>query len=752
MKKIINRYELNIIFSVLFIAFYMSLYYSLYYSNPYPGYQTSSYIILFSLLFLNIWFFIKTLFAFIEKKISINLFFIVSNLLIFSIAVLYIDNTLGLYFLPSKHKFKITILIQLIQIFFSICYFFGRRIIENIKNKNQNTEYRIFLILGAVFYSSIIVFFLSPLRIYATEPEEVTLKLNLLILYCFINFVVVFLLLLLFSQLFRVTPAIVKKIIITVFYFIASMVFVNTFIVPGNFGVIDKFILTASDRLYDNFYRCLGEVFLLIILFHVVLFLVSVNKTKILSIIFLILIIPAFLDTVIAVQRTGIKESFSSKNEKEETSDFLPKYNSKLMGFSKEGKNIVVFFFDMFSGGYMPRMFEEIPRVMENYTGFTWYPNTLTVGYFTSNSILAMYGGWKKSPIEINKQNTKTTLIEKIAESYEVLPALFEGKDYTTSYTDVEYYRASNVISSALMRRGVYTGFNEDYVPFWRHKNERSVQINNLKSKDISVQLLTMISIFKASPFLYKPTIYDKGDWLIIGKEDIKNKAYKHALGYWAFLDVMADVSNTNEKNNVFKYYRNNITHGPYAMSRDGILLKDEFPDPAAGNSFSGDNPYYSAKAAIEAVSRWITWLKESGIYDNTMIIIVSDHGNRYTRSHEMPKDFIVDGITPEIFNLINVILMVKPFNDNSSIKIDHRFMSNGDVPAIICAAVGIDNEDIGKDPTDGKAWKERVLDTIKSDDARGWEYLNTRSKYVFDYHYKVKNNLFDHRNWEKIK
>ncbi|MCL2705808.1 MAG: sulfatase-like hydrolase/transferase, partial [Spirochaetaceae bacterium] len=444
------------------------------------------------------------------------------------------------------------------------------------------------------------------------------------------------------------------------------------------------------------------------------------------------------------------KNIYSADNTNTADGNFLPSYNSTMMGYTRTGKNIVVILLDMMTGGYVPRLIEEIPEVIEKYKGFVWYPNTLTIGNNTATSMSSMYGGWSYSPIEINKNNTKKTLIEIITESYEVLPNLLKEKKYVTSYTNPENYITPRGDVDLLNKKGIIAGFNRDYIPYWIYRNRENKEHDFGNSDNVTVRLLTMVSIFKASPFLLKPIIYDNGDWLIIGKDEIKNKGYKWALEHWAFLDLMKDVSNADENNNTFKYFHNFVTHFPYAMSKEGILIKDEYPDPSAGNNMHGDNAYFSYKAAFEAISRWIEWLKKEGIYDNTMIILVSDHGASDIKNPMMPIDFKFNESNDKYLQSSQVLLMVKKFHSNEDLKIDWRFMSNADVPALICSAAGIDNKDIGKDPTIGDSWENRVLDTVTSSAWR-WEQLQSRTKFDIYWHYRVKNNLFDDKNWEKV-
>ena len=75
----------------------------------------------------------------------------------------------------------------------------------------------------------------------------------------------------------------------------------------------------------------------------------------------------------------------------------------------------------------------------------------------------------------------------------------------------------------------------------------------------------------------------------------------------------------------------------------------------------------------------WMDYLRENNLYDNTRIIIVSDHGynlqNLFSDSNRYDNDkFDVSSYKP--------LLLVKDF-DSRELKIDNTFMTNADTPSI---------------------------------------------------------------------
>ena len=59
---------------------------------------------------------------------------------------------------------------------------------------------------------------------------------------------------------------------------------------------------------------------------------------------------------------------------------------------SKKGKNVMVIMLDRAIDGYIPYIMKEKPELMEKFSGFTYYPNTISYGTFTNFGAPALFG------------------------------------------------------------------------------------------------------------------------------------------------------------------------------------------------------------------------------------------------------------------------------------------------------------------------------------------------------------------------
>ena len=77
-------------------------------------------------------------------------------------------------------------------------------------------------------------------------------------------------------------------------------------------------------------------------------------------------------------------------------------------------------------------------------------------------------------------------------------------------------------------------------------------------------------------------------------------------------------------------------------------------------------------------ISEFFDYMKENGVYDNTKIIIVSDHGSFSKGAKtDLPKP---NGLKVSPQNFV-ASLLVKDFNSHGVIKDDYTFMTNADTP-----------------------------------------------------------------------
>ena len=151
---------------------------------------------------------------------------------------------------------------------------------------------------------------------------------------------------------------------------------------------------------------------------------------------------------------------------------------------------------------------------------------------------------------------------------------------------------------------------------------------------------------------------------------------------------------------------------------------------------------YHTNVAALRAIGDWIAYLKENDVYDNTRIILVSDHGRGLDHFDSM---LFENGIDVEIFN---PLLLVKDFGA-TEYQVSDEFMTNADVPTLAVS----DLIDHPTNPFTGKriSSDEKYAHPQRITTSRLWS-LDENHGNVFDTSdgewYDVKDNIFDSANW----
>ncbi|MBR5017916.1 MAG: hypothetical protein IKX50_09370, partial [Spirochaetia bacterium] len=257
--------------------------------------------------------------------------------------------------------------------------------------------------------------------------------------------------------------------------------------------------------------------------------------------------------------------------------------------------------------------------------------------------------------------------------------------------------------------------------------------------------LLTMLTIFQGAPYFLKPVIYNDGGWLIFSRVALFWYVRSHVFSEYSFLDLLPEISNGQSQQNTFKYFHSCFTHIPYGIGEDGNLVdfNSQYPDQVHKSFIFGESAYYTAKKFISLMVAYTDWLKGAGLYDNTTIIIVSDHGNDYSENNPLAPEGIESVLPRDTFNRLNSLFMVKPAGASGAIQVDDTFASNGDINAVLQNALGLKSTYTGSNVHVGVSPRADFVSSRS----------NFRSNGTANYTiYRVKDSITDPKNWQVTK
>ena len=512
------------------------------------------------------------------------------------------------------------------------------------------------------------------------------------------------------------------------------------FFFSKNMGNMSNIMVYDSEPVYD-----IRQIVINIMVLVAVFVLVSAvfsKRTSLLSAVSGIVLagmLAISVKDIYKIEKT-IDDNAYIKDDDANTDNF-PKYT-----LSRNGKNVIVLMLDRALDGYVPYIMEEFPHLKEQFAGFTYYPNTYSYGAVTLLGGPALFGGYDYKPFDLVKD--PDNLQKKLDSSIKMLPYNFSkagyncvvfdppdyidltGKDVDSFFSDIPnthgYDVGGNVKSHEQIREDC------DYLHKWAKHN------------------YIRHSLYIMAPLALRSLVYDDGNYL--SQDRIReNSTLLGELRELELLPDMADISDSDDDN---LFVITNLTAHSYAqlqlpdftfsddvdnsglieewnesLHADGAMPLDDMTDDERFKS------YCANAVSFLALGKWMDYMRQEGVYDNTRIIIVADHGYY---AFAFPQMIYEGGTSYEQFN---PVLMVKDFNSEDLTESD-ELMSNADTARL--AMEGIVSDPVNPydnsvaDVTGDKSGEIEVSDHTEYD-------LESMQKRIYAFHDDVR----DPDNWE---
>lgn len=408
------------------------------------------------------------------------------------------------------------------------------------------------------------------------------------------------------------------------------------------------------------------------------------------------------------------KNNLSFKNSVTSSTE---KFNEKLINLSKNGKNVLIIFIDRAISSYLPMIFEEYPELSDIYSGFVFYPNTVS---FYGHTLLAyppMIAGYEYIPDRLNAR-TSEKMLDKYNEALLVLPLIFKNNGYVSTVIEPPFENFEWAINDGKIFEA--KGIKHFIVPVSDDITfDKSVEINSFKRN------FFYFNIFTSVPSFLKKMVYKNGAYKKL-YHDAKETVFDKYL-----LREYEKLSDLSEMTSISDDYKNTFT-----VFNNGILHINNYFD-----GFCAVH-YKLEKDAFFLIGNYLNFLKEKGVYDNTRIIIVSDHGHWKQANNQINIKY----------TSFNPLLMVKDFNSNAEFKHDKAFMTNAD--ATIFAVKNIIKNPVN--PFSGK----NIISFVNKDNIRIYidnrstpdSYKGTGCLQKGDNYYEVHSDISDDKNWSSGK
>lgn len=437
--------------------------------------------------------------------------------------------------------------------------------------------------------------------------------------------------------------------------------------------------------------------FALAIMFSIMILLLYKRKKEIVKILFGVEL--GFLCASVIVNTVVINKDYAkTKNIINNQED------EERITLSTKGKNVVVLIMDRALGPVVPFLFDEKTELIDEFDGFTYFPNTVSFAEFTNTGIPPVYGGYEYTPERMNAREDEW-LEDKHNEALKVLPVLFLNNDYDVTVIDPAYagfnwipdlsiYDDYPEINAFRLEGKFKNQYPDDYYP-----EEETLKRN-----------FFVHSFMKILPLNWQELLYDGGDYCdlntnicILSSKYTQDGYYTVFMNQYYVLKNLSNltvVENTEEDHFVSMY---NATPHMECLLQEPDYVPKKHVDNTSLHSENewerhlGDRVLYTWSpeqvefyhvnmATFLALGDWFKYLKDNNCYDNTRIIIVADHGADVQHFDSVLENNL------DIENFLPALL-VKDFDSHGGLKESNECMTNADVPFL--ATNGIINQPV---------------------------------------------------------
>lgn len=248
--------------------------------------------------------------------------------------------------------------------------------------------------------------------------------------------------------------------------------------------------------------------------------------------------------------------------------------------------NFIILLLDAMEGGTYDEVAQNHPEYAEIMRDFTYYDNTVCGYTFTKQSIpFILSGKWYENERPFadyaTDAYTNSPFLTKLSQKgYKM--SLYEPELYTS---DKELYKFSNIIKDK-------TDISS-YITFMK----REIQITGYKYAPFILKRSCMVGTQDFEDFRTNP-------------DDCETFSYDNEVFYNAVKN--SEMTKTDDK--TFKFIHIWGAHVPFVFDKDMNRIED--------GTYA-----QNVEACMTMTDAYLKKLKENGVYDNSVIIVMADHG-----------------------------------------------------------------------------------------------------------------------------
>ena len=345
-----------------------------------------------------------------------------------------------------------------------------------------------------------------------------------------------------------------------------------------------------------------------------------------------------------------------------------PKKAERFLTYSADNPNILMILLDEYQKEFFETILDD--ELKKQLQGFIWFSDTVSHYAWTLGSI----------PTIFTSDTTPNPDIDKLSDKS--IAKRFKKK----IGGQVDIVGLSNTI--------IYKLFPQ--IPLYRFR-----QIPRVPWTSWTYKKLLGLSILKMVPDILKLRINKHTIKILYPTENLTHSNSYRINGIisqeFPWLPPLVEEKPLRKKDHpaTFKYLHFTLTHSPTRYDENCNFIGEVLPILKSRANHG--------KCAIRIVIDIIKNLKDVGVFDNTMILVMSDHGSFFT-----PEAFKKHKSEFPYSKYLSTLL-IKPLKRTKKFTIDDYPVQLSDIPKTIAQAVKLPDDYLGVNPLSDKRVKNRI-------------------------------------------
>ena len=373
---------------------------------------------------------------------------------------------------------------------------------------------------------------------------------------------------------------------------------------------------------------------------------------------------------------------------------------------SKEGlfdvsseSNVIVLLVDTVDTQEFEKVLADYPDVMDDFTGFTYFKNSAGAMIPTSHAVPFLLTGEQLQtdetyPDYIDTRYTRSTFLNDIADqNYSIslyADCIYQGKELYGSKTQ-------NIHEST----------------------QRDIDIFG------TIGILSKVALYRNAPWIAKPAFWyytdDMNQGVLRSAETQSDYDTAYILDDYSYYNELCErgltINDVEGTSGSFRMIHLSGSHVPFTLDENVQYSEDTDMEKQTRGTFT-------------ILQEYINDLKELGVYDNSTIFIMADHGY-WTSTY----DDLTQPISP--------ICLVKPAGATGEYTTDTAPVSQVDFQSTVMAAIGGDSSKYGIGLTFFEVPDD--MDRVRTFDMLRYDGEQESQVYEFE----ITGDVLDFSNWE---